>query len=164
MKVFELFDASNETHLKMMQDLDHFTASPRMNLKPETIAFLQKNYPHNTPMKLYRVLFTDDLDNLAVKLGDNKIEGGSVVFHSATRVSSWSKSKAAVEEMAVENADLGGFAVILSATIPAKDIIIDLSDLSASDREHVYVMNEQHEVIVNAGRFECKILDITRQE
>lgn len=162
MKVLELFDPNDPHHQKMMNNLDHFTASPGLDLKSDTIEFLKtwrRKQSKSGIMALYRVLFTDDIDEMAGDLNVPKLKTGIHVTHKASRVTSWTKSHRVVDELAAENEDLGKFAVILKANIPEKAIVLDTDDLNASDRKHIMLL-DQKEVIVEAGAYYAIVIDV----
>lgn len=159
MKLTEIFNSSDKNHHIMMTDIDHFTASPRANLKPETIKFLKSKQTKISDMTLYRVLFTYELEALTRTLGANDLTKGVRVTHKASRVSSWSKDVSVVKKLATENDNLGDYAIILKANIPGKSILLDLDDLSNNDKQYIYTFS-QKEVIVDAGDYHATVIDI----
>jgi len=158
----DMFDHSSNIHHNLMRDIDNFTASPRLTLKPETVAYL-KSKANYKDMTLYRVLFIDDLEQLAKSLDMASVEVGAKGVHHAKRISSWSYSKSLVEELAVENFDIGNYSVILKAIVPGKSIILNTDDLSKKDREHIY-LEVQKEVMVDEGSYPVIVLDVIDNE
>lgn len=166
MKLHALFESFSS---EVINDLDSFFASPRMTLKPSTIADLKKRFPGSGDVTLYRVLFSYNEEETAKQLGVDKLVPGKAT-HKANRVSSWSTSQDTVREMAEENSDLGDFYIILEATISREHVVLDTTRLSNTEllalRDNnpnlVRLVRDQKEVIVDAGSYPCTILSIEK--
>ena len=171
MKLHMLFEQTlfnKVEHADIIKDVDIFLSNTKQDLKPSTIDFLKSKNPNNGFITVYRVIYSNNLEELAKQLSVDKIQVNAHVIHSAQRVSSWSASKSAVIELAEENDDLGDFAVVLKTTVEQSFVVLNTTMLSIGDLEllrngHaglIQVIKDQKEVILDKASYECQIIEI----
>lgn len=154
MKLFELskqdfFDYSDPEQVKMAAELDGYTASSNIRLKPNTIKFLEGKYKdRNGSAILYRAMVFDDIEDAEVMFGVRVADGASFTYRR-DKESSWTKSKRFVYGFAEAGDFDEQYTVVLKATVEEKDFLFDVADLSKKDLEHI-MLEDQSEVIVNA--------------
>lgn len=140
-----------------LNDLDNFTASPQLTLKPATIDYLVKNYPEKTNRTLYRILFADSESTLKKILHTDKLDEFEKCKHSSTRCTSWTTSFSVTKKMLKGDDVWENFACIIKAVINGSDIVIDVERLSIEDKKEVYLL-DQKEVIVKPGNYSAEIV------
>lgn len=155
------FDHSNANDLKIAGELDSFTASPNVRLKPSTVEFLKNKYKNRTgSATLYRAMVFDKLED-AQKLFGVEVKAGAKFTYKRDKESSWTKNKRFAYQFA-EHGDLDEqYTVVIRADVPEKDFLLDIVDLSKKDLEHI-VLEDQSEVVVNAADREViidKVID-----
>jgi hypothetical protein len=144
----DFFDHDDPAQKKMMAELDHYTASPNIRLKPETIKFLSSKYAgRDGSVVLYRAMVFDDIDDIEEMFG--VAEEGASFTYKRDKESSWTKSKRFAYGFA-ENGDLDEqYTLVLKTKVDVKDFLLDVDDLSKNDRKEI-ILEDQSEVIVNA--------------
>lgn len=152
MKLFEIaskdfFDHSNPAHVKMMAEIDAYTATARYGLSAETIKFLESKYKDQTGSELlYRAFIFDSLDDVKEMFGVN--EEDTDFTYKRDKESSWTKRKAWAYRFAQEGDFSEQYTVVISSPVRRSDFLLDVDDLSKRDLEHIY-LEDQAEVIVN---------------
>lgn len=165
MKLMELanqdfFDHNDPKQVKMMNDLDGFTASPNHYLKPETVEFLRGKYAKRSgTVPLYRAMVYDDLHEFEKQFNCAAVEGESFTY-KRDKESSWTKSKKFALSFAEEGDLDERYTVVLFALVPIKDFLFDVDDLSKKDLEEIIIDLKQREVIVDKMDRKVKIFSI----
>jgi hypothetical protein len=171
MKLIDLFEANlfdSSRDEAVLNDLDHFLASPNHTLKSKTVAFLKGR--QKTSLKLFRVLSDDDLSTLSKRLEATDLKVGVKVKHTSPRATSWTTSLKAIDVILAQADEWGGSEhnVVISTTIPAEHILLDTTKLSTADLavlrdnspELLRTLRQQQEVIVDAGTYEAVVVRV----
>jgi len=154
MKLMELasqdfFDHDDPKQVKMMNDLDGYTASPNHPLRPETVEFLRSKYAKQSgTVPLYRAMVYDDLHTFEDQFNCSAIEGESFTY-KRDKESSWTKSKKFALNFAEEGDFDEQYTVVLFSLVPIKEFLLDVDDLSKKDLGEMYIDLKQREVIVD---------------
>lgn len=152
----DFFDHSDPAQLRIAAELDHFTASPNVRLRPSTLEFLGAKYSGRSgSATLYRAMVFDSLEDARDVLG-TEAEAGAKFTYRRDKESSWTRSKRFAYGFAVHGDMDEQYTVVLRAVVPARDFLLDVLDLSQRDLEHI-ALEDQSEVIVNADDREVTI-------
>lgn len=152
----DFFGHGSPEHTQYMKELDAYTASPNTRLKKNIVEFLRSKYKdQSSSLVLYRAMMFNSLEEMTKVLGASKV--GSTITYKRDKESSWTKSKSFAYRFADEADADEQYLVVLKASIPRKNFLLDISDLSKNDLEEIYIDQRQEEVIVDEQAVEAVI-------
>ena len=156
----DFFDHSDPAQMKILSQLDGYTASPNTALRPEALEFFRAKYRERSgEVTLWRAMVFDSLDQAAKLFKIEDVKVGVLFTYKRDKESSWTKSQRVAINFAQDGDMDEQYTVVLEAKIPVKDFLLDVDDLSKNDLKHIY-LQDQKEVIVDAIDRKVKIAKV----
>lgn len=156
----DFFDHNDPAQMKMLNELDGYTASPNVALRPTTLEFLRSKYKGRSgEVTLWRAMVFNSLDEAAKLFKVKDVKAGEQFEYKRDKESSWTKSQRFAINFA-QDGDLDEqYTVVLESKIPVKEFLLDVEDLSKNDLKHIY-LQDQKEVIVDSMDRRVKIVKV----